>query len=415
MYIATQKIISLKKLNCKMRSTSFFKKYPKLSLVFFNMILLLFIFIVSEIILRVFTPNWLKYTMNYLKTGNGFGYGTDANWKIEYKNGGFYSFTPNSTFKIYHTEYENTVHINSLGGRSTTVNEISDTNNIIPFIGDSFIMGVGVEDTENVVSITQKQTHNNFINLGIGGSCMPIQRKIINARYDELGRPLIVVYGFFLGNDFDDIINEYAKKTDSVFSANKAFENKASPTANGFMWKLNYFINHNSFFKKIYTLQFIKQKILNIKNKDRDKVKDRKDPVFSILNSSDTAYINLAKTLVNKEIEVLSKEPYKPIVIIIPDRNQIYYSIRKSMSTYYNLDEKNLRPFLPNQILIEALTKYKIKYIDPTQCLSNHTNEGKLYYTLDNHFTRLGQKMISECIVDSLQKIIRQFNLKLTK
>ena len=77
-------------------------------------------------------------------------------WKTKYKNGEFYSFTPNSTFKIYHAEYENVVHINSLGGRSTALNELADTNNIIPFTGDSFVMGVGVEDTENIVSLCKK-------------------------------------------------------------------------------------------------------------------------------------------------------------------------------------------------------------------------------------------------------------------
>jgi hypothetical protein len=384
-----------------MTSKPFFKKHPKLSIVLFNLVLLIFIFIVFEICLRLFAPNWLKYRMRYLNTGTGYGYGTDANWKITYQNGKFYSFTPNSTFKIYNEEYENTVHINNLGGRSTTPDERADTSGLIPFTGDSFIMGVGVEDTENVVSIIKKRTNYNFLNLGVGGSSFPIQRALISNRYHNLGKPRVVIYGVFMGNDFDDIIKEYAKRKDTT-------SHKDSSTAqNGFIWNVNSFINHNSFLRKLYSLQYIKQKILNLQNKDRDKARDHTDPIFLILNHTDTAYVNLAKNLMNKEVELLSKEPYKPIVILIPDRYQINESIRKNMSDYYNIDEKNLQPRLPNDILKEALIKYNIPYIDATECVGSHLKDGELYYTQDNHFTKLGQKIFSDCITDTLKSIIQ--------
>ena len=385
-----------------MSSTSFFKRYPKLSIVIFNILLLFFIFVVFEIILRIFTPSWLAYTMNYLATGKGFGHGTDANWDIKNKDGRFYSFTPNSTFKIYHEEYENTVHINNLGGRSSFPGEKADTANIIPFTGDSFVMGVGVEDTETMVSVTKKLTNHNFVNLGVGGSCMPIQRNFIKARYDELGHPKTVLYGFFFGNDFSDIIKEYSKNTDT------ASLHTGSPKQNGFMWRVNNLINNNGFLKRLYTLQFIKQKILNIKNKDLEKTRDFMETIFLIMNKTDTSYINLATSLIDKEAEFLSKEPYTPVVIFIPDNSQVNNAIRKKKSAYYNIDEKNLDPLLPNQILRDVLNKYKIKYIDPTQCLGAHLSDGALYYTKDNHFTKLGQKVFSECIADSLQKILAQ-------
>lgn len=346
--------------------------------------------------------------MRYINTGDGDSYGTDANWDIKNKDGHFYSFTPNSTFNIYHEEYENIVHINNLGGRSTMPGEMADTTNVIPFTGDSFVMGVGVEDSENLVSITRKTTSNNFLNLGVGGTALPFQRKMIASRYEELGRPSIVIYGFFLGNDFDDIIKEYSKNPDSLLVPDNNPEKNSSSPQNGFMWKLNYYINHNSFLKKLYTLQFIKQKILNIKNKDKEKARQFMDPIFLILNSGDTVYINKAKTLAEKEIALLSKEPYKSIVILIPDRYQVNSSIRKNMCAYYNLDEKTLVPELPNQILVKLLNKYNVKYIDATQCLIKHQQDGPLYYVKDNHFTKLGQKVFSECISDSLKRILKE-------
>ncbi|MEJ7820776.1 MAG: hypothetical protein WKF85_00565 [Chitinophagaceae bacterium] len=350
--------------------------------------------------------------MKRLNAGNLKGYGTDANWDIKYKDGQFYSFTPNSTFKIYHFEYENTVHINTLGGRVTQLNEKVDTNNIIPFTGDSFVMGVGVEDTENIVSLSKKTTTYNFLNLGVAGSCMPVQRKIINSRYDELGKPSIVIYGFFLGNDYFDIIKIYSNKSSSLDSGTAVYgkpgENDGV-SSKGFVWKLNYIINNNWFLKKLYVLQFIKQKILNMRNKN--KAKDMYE-AFYILNTANTEYIKNATILIDKEIEILSKEPYKSIVVLIPDKYQINTSLRKVMSAYYNIEEKNLNSLLPNKILINALDKYKVKYIDPTQCITNQQSKGDLYYTNDAHFTKLGQKVISDCIKSDLENILQQLKLK---
>lgn len=389
-----------------MTSTSFFKRHPKLSLIIFNVVMVLFILLIFEILLRIFAPDWLKYRMHYLNTGSQYGYGSDASWKVEYRDGKFYSFIPNSSFKMYHEEYEKTVHINNLGGRSTVPNEVADTNKLIPFTGDSFIMGVGVEDTETMVAIIKKKFNYNLLNLGVGGSCLPIQRDIIDARYNELGRPKLIVFGVFLGNDFDDIIKEYAKKSlpDSLSAKSNK---KEDASESGFAWKLNNFVNNNSFLKKLYFLQYIKQKIINLKQNGRNKVRDNIDPVFLITNSSDTSYLRQAKDKMDNELRILSQEPYKSIVILIPDRYQVNSSIRKNMCDYYNLDPKMIKPFLPNQLLIELLTKYKIKYIDPTECISGHMKDGALYYTKDNHFTKLGQKVFSNCIADTLNSYIK--------
>jgi len=398
-----------------MKSNSFIKKHPTAAIVFFNVLLLFFIFIVFEIILRIFTPGWLDDTMNYLKTGKGFGYGNDSNWKIKYKDGNFYSFTPNSTFKVYHSEYENTVHINLLGGRSTVApDEKVDTANLIPFIGDSFVMGVGVEDSENMVSLIKKSTRLNFLNLGVSGTCIPRQRMIINRRYNDLGNPNFVIYGFFIGNDFDDIRNLFLTKSplsDSIrFKERTLLKNQPNTTT--VSGKINNYISNNNLLKRIYFLHYIKQKILNIKKKRHDKNFDNMEPVYHMLDSSNTKYIQQARTLIDQEIELLSKEPYEPIVIIIPDRSQMDNSLRKKLADDYNINENKISIFLPQQILKEALHKYKIKYIDPTDCIISHFNEGMLYYKIDNHFTKLGHKVISECISDSLRTMINKTGRK---
>lgn len=347
--------------------------------------------------------------MKMLNSGIYKGYGTDANWKVKYINGKFYSLIPNSTFSIYHFEYENTVHVNNLGGRNSFPNEIVDTNKLIPFTGDSFIMGVGVEDTETVVSLAKKRLSYNFLNLGVAGTGMHFQRNLIHDRYYELGQPKIVLYGFWTGNDFDDIIKENLKDTDSSSThPNTATTHQYSQQS--FWGKLNYYINHNKILNKLYFLQFLKQKILNIKNKSSNT--GPIDPFFLVINYKNTEYLKEVKKYLDKEIDSLSKEPYVPLIVIIPDKYEVLPGLRKNMLTYYNIDEKNIDISLPNKILKEALEKYKIKYIDATDCIKRYNNKEQLYYIQDNHFTKVGQKALFDCIANSLDSYLQSINTK---
>lgn len=392
-----------------MRTDSFYKKYPKVTLAFINIIHLLVIVILFESILRLFAPNWLQYKMNMLDSGKFKGYGTDTYWDFKKKNGIFYSFKPNSTFKIYHFEYENTIHINNLGGRSTSNNEKADTINIIPFIGDSFIMGVGVEGSETLVAFTKNKLSYNFLNLGVAGTGLHIQNKIIESRISEIGNPKIVIHGFYTGNDFDDIIKENLKDSVSIAKSAKDFKTNISISPNkDLIWTLNNFINNNKILNRLYFIQFLKQKILNIKNKGNNY--SDIDPFFLITNKENANYIDEARKYLDKEINLLSKKSYQPIFIIIPHKYQVYNNMRKHMIAYYGLNEKNIMPDLPNLLLIDVLNKYKIKYIDVTQYLIKHTNEGALYYIKDSHLTPMGNKIVSEGISDSLQNIISHLN-----
>jgi hypothetical protein len=393
-----------------MAEKSFFKKYPKLALVLFNLFVFFIIFLLFEIGLRIFTPGWLDYRMKSLQTGEMNDFGGDAGWKVDRKDGAFYSFTPNSTFKMYAFEYENMVHINGLGGRASVENEEMDTAAIIPFTGDSFVFGVGVSDTQNIVALSKQKLGYNFLNLGVTGSAMHFQRKIIDARYEELGKPGLVLFGFFTGNDFSDIVMEREKvggnNNDSVQPVVVAKQNAI--TDQSLTWKINYFINQNAILKNLYSLQFIKQKLLNIKNKGAEKIMEK---IFYVIDPANKDFLEKSKIEMEKEVQELSKRPYKSAVVIFPDRNQVDEELRKNLSGYYDLDFNSLQPMLPNKMLIEILEKYGIPYIDPTACMISHNKDGKLYYTQDNHLTPLGQQVFFNCISNNLQSIIAGANL----
>lgn len=388
----------------------FFKRNPRTTLIIFNLIIFFFIFLVFEVSLRVFAPSWLEYRMKSLMTGELKDFGSDASWPITKKDGAFHCFTPNSHFKMYAFEYENEVNINALGGRKTGKSEILDTSSLIPMTGDSFVFGVGVNDSSTVVAHLRSKTGLNFLNLGVTGTGLHFQRKLIEKRYHELKAPPVVVFGFFLGNDFSDILAERSKDKEeraAPAELKKTVVNTSNPSSETFLWKVNYFVNQNALAKRLYSLQYVKVKLLALRNAGEGKVMR---PIFYMMDKENTAYHALVREALDKEMEALSKEPFRSIIVIFPDRKQVNSELRRDVSKYYSVDESKLDPGLPNKLLIEALEKHNIPYIDGTSCLKSYVNKGTLYYTQDNHLTPFGQGVFTECVVDKLSKTITSIN-----
>ncbi len=365
--------------------------------------------------LRLFAPDWLEYRMKFINAGEQKGFGSDANWKIDYKNDKFYSFTPNSTFSIYHQEYENTVNVNRLGGRMSEVNENIDTNAILPFTGDSFVMGVGVEDTQTIVALAKRGLKLNFINLGLAGTGLPQQREIINIRAKDF-TPSTVVFGFYLQNDFPDILDYRAKQSAGGTKDTSARVEPASPapaksaTSNGqgLAWKLNYFINNNALFRHLYFVHYLKQKLMNIMNKDKE-VK-QVDPMFWIMDKSNTAYIEKLKIALDDEMSIQSRQPYRSVFVLFPDKLQLIEENRINSAKYYNINVADLDPLLPNKLITTALAKYNIPFIDPTACMMRYGNKKELYYINDGHFTPKGTEVCYQCIDSALKQILTHNN-----
>ena len=72
-----------------------------------------------ELFLRFFPLAWLKYRMDFIsRNQSDVGFGTDAAWKAQNRNGEFWRFKPNSEFNVFFDEFNHIAHIDELGGRS---------------------------------------------------------------------------------------------------------------------------------------------------------------------------------------------------------------------------------------------------------------------------------------------------------
>ena len=373
--------------------------------------------LLCEAFVRTFPPAWLQHRMTTLNPdASAAGFGSDRAWKVERRDGKFLRFKPGTKFDVSHYEYANVAHIDDLGGRRVAHNreaQVEVPNLIVPFLGDSFTFGVGVEDEETFASLLSSKLGGvRIVNLGVPGTAIHNQLDIIRLRYAEFGRPSRVVFFFFLGNDFANIRN--AVRSDETELNRKPLgqtvANKSSPN---FLSHINGFVYHNTVLKQSYLIQFLRKFALEfyIADRKRQNKKFVGDPIFIIMNQDDERqYLEATKDLVGqfKRLKAMEKElGFSSLLITIPDVHQIDETKRKLQAAVYGIAFRSLDSNRPNRLVEMAASKENLLFFDSTHCLSSSGLGAKLYYTQDNHLRAIGHELLANCIEERLKLFVQ--------
>lgn len=229
---------------------------------------------ISELATRLFAPSWLEYRMVELNVGQQREF-SDRNWPTERVGGVLKNFLPHSGFRTTHYEYDTAVSIDELGGRVT---QHRGGERHIPFLGDSFLFGVGVEDDETYIhhlASASQNSEDRFLNLGVPGSALHRQLDIVELRHEELGRPGLYVFNVFLGNDFTGIFGYFTEQEESQKASSVAAgkpDRAKRPKKKTLSHNLNAFVFHNPVLKRSYLIQLVRQKLLSVLNRNNRKV-----------------------------------------------------------------------------------------------------------------------------------------------
>jgi len=373
-----------------------------------NCIVLLISLLILEMGTRWFAPDWLRWRMeqlSHLQEANS-EIGTDLDWKIELQGNQFIRFTPNTSFDVIHPEYQYRMHIDEYGCRRTVPTHT--TMPLIPFLGDSFTLGLGVRDEDTYISHLQYYFVQRFINLGITGSALPQQISLIKLRHEALGHPHLYVFAFFFGNDFSDMMtfDDNTTTSQGTILDNQYGLNENQDTLS--QW--NYWLL-NSQFRHSYLVQYTRQmagRWMYSRYSSR-----HMDPVFMLMDTRNHAYHIRAMTLLERYLDqlvVLSKNKHFDILFLaIPDK---YQSVSPALkAAYYGIPIEQLDQNLPNRLLRDALAERGIPLIDVTYMFQKRLNPDALYYKYDNHWTPEGHRFFANQIRDELEEFIKRRNL----
>lgn len=375
--------------------------------------------VIAEGAMRLLAPPWLETRMNFLNpASSNRGFGNDGEWKVEKRDGSFLQFQRNTQFDISHTEYNTVAHIDDLGTRRIYPIGAVKGGPVVPLLGDSFTFGIGVEDQETFSSLLAKEfSRVNFINVGVPGTALDVHLHLVRQRHDEFGKPIKVVFFFFLGNDFADILNSAEKKVPAAPAPMSNSADNANTLPIGWLQKfwmfVNYKISHNPILRHSYLIQLARSFVLQMNNTLKRKSGDQPDayPLFLIMDRTDDRYYARAQHALEEQIESLvalqKKLDFTSLVIVIPDSHQINNDARAALANMYGYDQANLDPSRPNQQVERTLRKVGIRFYDATSCLKSSPASADLYYKTDNHFTKVGHSKFAECIKPELESFLQ--------
>jgi lysophospholipase L1-like esterase len=351
-----------------------------------------------ELFLRFFPPAWLKARMDFIsRNQSDVEFGTDAAWKVQKRNGEFWRFKPKSEFNVLYHEFYYIAHIDELGGRSV-IHRGDKSNALLPFLGDSFTFGVGVSDEETFSSVLSEEIQDvRIVNLGVPGTALGDQLKIVALRHEELDHPMKYVFFFFLGNDFSDLLRR-------ARHAERNVEN--------ILWYVNDVVFHNAMLRKSYLIQFARRMPVIYFNKLilHSGGTPFVDEIFFIMDATDDQYYRRAQIALNLQLDILVQMQrelkFSSMIVAIPDRHQVNKHLRRMNGEKYGYDDKILDLYRPNLLLKNSVLTRGITFFDSTECLGTIDNPATLYYTLDDHLTAAGHKNFAGCVASRLKKFV---------
>jgi hypothetical protein len=379
------------------RLTSWFRRHRSLTLIAINRMTMAALTGIFEGGLRVVSPTGLEYRMEFLAHGGlPEDFGTGRAWKMVRNDNHFVSFVPNSQLDVTHAEYWNRVTIDEFGGRQ--VLNRSGSTELLPFIGDSFTFGIGVDDGETFVDHLQAALDWRVLNLGIPGSSLPQHRFVMQRRHKELGCPALYAVFFFLGNDFADILDYRRSHTEHTTQIRE----KESGNYGKLTAAVNRYVNE-SWLRYSYAIQYVRQAAMHATDERR------MNPVFMMMDRSNKRYCQETEDALRYEVELLKAfgRENEFVFVLIPDCYQVVPERRRRLGQYYGLDETTLDPLLPNRTAGQVMQDAGMQVIDPTALIMEHPDTESLYYVNDNHFAARGHALFAESIREELTGAVR--------
>jgi hypothetical protein len=377
------------------RVRAFLRRHPKKVLFSVNLGVFLLLLLIAELGVRMFAPTWLQFRMNAARFAGDRPpeVGTDANWKVERKDGRFLRFVPGSSFDVLHPEYVTPAQFDEFGGRKVVPQRTS--TELLPWLGDSFAFGLGVESSEAFVSLLQGSVPQRLLNLGVPGSALDSHRFIVENRHVELGRPRLYVFVVYLGNDFADVLN--SRRNDNPQPQSPSRQVGALQAVS---LSVNSFVNR-SVLSRSFLIQYVKRPLLQLLNK-RSPDSLLIEPIFLLMDRRLQPYRAEAEAAMDSEMAALASDArrlgFRCLFIAIPDRHQVSGRRLRERARFYGIDLSELETNSPNALLRGLIEKHGFELLDPTEEMSRRPDVDGLYYVSDDHLTAAGHRAVAQIL-----------------
>jgi hypothetical protein len=313
-----------------------------------------------------------------------------------------YMLGADEVFEFNHPEYNFTIDATSLtfgpvGFRDDGINGEA----YAVAIGDSFVMGWGVEAQDTWVEQLENQTGVDVANLGMMGASTLKATSILDLYGSQLN-PRLILYGVYL-NDIDDEVQ--VRELLAAGQSDQGVEAQIAALENEIpFYRLRAFLNRNLYLYRLFGYYyFAYQGVVCLDNTGG------LEHVFDIsgwqgrLDLDDPVYVRGLEDLLGNIRDARTRSEAMGadfVLIIMPAKEQIYVeevaeNCQPSLSEAYLMEPvKRLEAFC------EAEGLHCLNLVEAMR--ANGAKEEQVFYPMDAHLNAAGNRMAAGLILDYL-------------
>jgi len=319
-----------------------------------------------------------------------------------------YKHIPNEEGQFVISEHTTKFKINNEGFNDINHNVTNFEGKYrIEMFGDSYVDALTVDKADSFDNLVQKKLNElnpnryEIFNFGVN-SYSTAQEYLTYKNYGEKYKPK-EVYLFWFVNDPSDTCGADQNKPTYYLENN---EIKMRPFTPKYYSKSELFISQH-----YKTAVFLRNEYYQIKSENLKKTELSENNIRELdkvfLNNYDNQTNdcwNLSMYFIKKLDEETKKDGVKLTVFGIPHPAVIYDEYgQRLIKTETNLEEKDFDFIKPYNLLNEFSESNNITYIDLIQPLRVRSSQN-LYYYYDWHFNKNGHEVISQILLNKIQK-----------
>lgn len=320
---------------------------------------------------------------------------------------GRYRLSPGYRGRIYNrAEYNNEIRINERGLRGEEIGEKTESNTRLLSVGDSFVFGVGVEDTETFAALIADRFENSGrpaegLNAGIPAFGVPDAVGWLMRHGVDL-QPDVVILSIFQGNDLVDASPE---REEILLVDGLLVPGQSSRGIKAWLHR------HSHLYVLVKTL--LEQPGLRPL---RSKLGLGEPWKVRVLKEEFGVYRKTASTELRPAIEEtdralgelvsLGREfDFEVTAVLIPGEIQVDADRWRDGLASLSLDPAAYDPEVPTRIFAELLSRHSIPTLDLGPFFASRED---LYFRLDRHWTTRGHELAADAIASFLEQRLQQ-------
>lgn len=321
--------------------------------------------------------------------------------------GGFYSPDPPGRYRlspgyrgrIYNrAEYSNEIRINAAGLRGPELESSSRGSSRVLVVGDSFVFGVGVEDSETFTALlpaglSREGIEAEGLNAGIPAFGIPDAESWLRRHGAEL-EPDVVVIAVFLGNDLVDASpdrEEILLVDGLLVPSQSAGGLKAWLHRHSHLYVAAKGLLEQPGFQPLRTKLGLGEpwKIRTLREELGVYMKSAEQDLKPAIDATDDAFGGFQ--------DLSSELGFELFAVLIPSEIQLDPERWQGSLTRLGLDPAEYDPSTPTRIFQGLLDRHDIPTLDLGPLFAARLKQGEeLYFRLDRHWRTAGHQLAAD-------------------